>query len=75
MSRDQIEEILARVRTWPADWQEDAVSMLLAMEKDLADPYELTEEEERDLDAAAARADRCEFVSPEEVEAFFSRFR
>jgi predicted transcriptional regulator len=75
MSRDQIEEILARVRTWPADWQEDAVSMLLAMEKDLANPYELTEEEERDLDAGVAEADRGEFVPDEEVEAFFARFR
>ena len=75
MSRDQIEEILARVRTWPEDWQDYAASMLLAMEKDLANPYELTEDEERDLDAAAARADRGESVPPEEVEAFFSRFR
>jgi hypothetical protein len=73
MTREQIEAVFERVRAWPEDRQEDALSVLLAMEKNLENSYELSEEEEKDLDAAVARADRGEFVPAEEIEAFFAR--
>lgn len=75
MTKEQIEAVFERVRAWPQDWQEDAISVLLALEKDFENPYELTEEDERDLDAGLAEADRGEFVPDEEIEAFFARFR
>jgi len=75
MTKEQIEAVFERVRAWPEDWQEDAISVLLALEKDFENPYELTEEEECDLDAGLAEAERGEFVPDEEIEAFFARFR
>jgi hypothetical protein len=75
MTKEQIEAVFERVRAWPEDWQEDAIFVLLALEKDFEKPCELTEEEERDLDAGLAEADRGEFVPDEEIEAFFARFR
>jgi predicted transcriptional regulator len=74
MTKEQIEEILNRVRTWPADLQEDAVRMLLAMEATDAEPLELTPEEIADLEEALAEADRGEFATEEEVKAVFRRY-
>lgn len=75
MTRDQIEAILERVRTWPPERQEDAANMLLAMEAEGTTPYELSEEELRDLEEGLREADRGEFATDEEVAAVFARFR
>jgi hypothetical protein len=75
MTKEQIEEIFARVRTWPIERQEDAASILLRMEEQGIEPYELDEDERREIEAALAEADRGEFASDEEVEAVFNRYR
>ena len=75
MTREQIEEVFARVRTWPVERQEDAAAMLLLMEKQGVDAYELTEEELADLEEAEREAERGEFASDEEVRALFDRYR
>ena len=74
MTKEQIDEILNRVRTWPTDLQEDAARMLLAMEAS-DEPLELTPEEIADLEEALAEADRGEFATEEEVQAVFRRYK
>jgi predicted transcriptional regulator len=75
MTREQIEAVLARVRTWPIERQEDAARMLMTMEKIGLEPYILSDEERADLKEALAEADRGEFATDEEVEAVFARCR
>lgn len=75
MTRDQIDAILDRVRSWPPERQEDAANMLLAMEAEGTEPYELSEEERLDLEEGLREADRGEFATEEEVAAVFARFR
>jgi hypothetical protein len=73
MTKEQIESILERVRTWPLQRQEDAAQMLLAMEEAGTGIYVLSPEEEAEIDEALAECDRGEFASDEEVKAFFAR--
>lgn len=75
MTRDQIDAILERVRTWPPERQEDAANILLAMEAEGTAPYELSEEERLDLEEGLREVERGEIASDEEVHAFFARFR
>ena len=75
MTKDQIEAVLDRVRTWPIERQEDAAAMLLRMEQQGLEPYEFTAEERREIEEAQAEAERGEFATDEEVEAVFNQFR
>ena len=70
MTKQDIEAIFDRVKTWPLSRQEDAVRMLLLMEQQGLGPYVLSPEEERDLDEAEAGG----IASDEEVRAAFARF-
>ena len=75
MTKEQIEQIFERVRTWPPERQEDAAQMLLRMEEQNVEPYELTEEELADLEEAEKEAEREEFATDEEMKALFDRYR
>ncbi|HEX8166708.1 MAG TPA: hypothetical protein VF601_13085 [Beijerinckiaceae bacterium] len=75
MTKEQIEQIFERVRTWPPERQEDAAQMLLRMEEQGIEPYKLDEDERREIEAALAEAERGEFANDEEVEAVFNRYR
>lgn len=75
MTKEQIESVLERVRSWPAARQEDAVQVLLAMEAQGAKPYVLSEEERADIDAALDELARGEVAREEDVAAVFNRYR
>jgi predicted transcriptional regulator len=75
MTKEQIENVLERVRTWPQSRQEDAAQVLLAMEAQDVGPYRLSEEERADIEAALAEIDRGEIASDAEVAAVFNRYR
>lgn len=75
MTREQIDSILERVRTWPEARQEDAALLLLAMEGQDMNLYRLSEEERADIDEALEEMARGEVASDEEVAAVFNRFR
>jgi predicted transcriptional regulator len=75
MTKEQIEQIFERVRTWPPERQEDAVQMLLRMEEQGVEPYKLDEDERREIEAALAEAARGEFATDEEMKALFDRYR
>jgi len=75
MTKEQIDEILDRVRTWPIERQEDAAAILLTMEEQDSAVYDLSEEELAEIDLALEEADRGEFATDEEMKALFDRYR
>ena len=75
LTRAEVDAIIERVRSWPEEKREEAALILLALEEQDGQPYELSEEEERDLDEALEEEARGEFATEEEVEAFFKRHR
>ena len=75
MTKEQIEQILERVRTWPAERQEDAAAILLEMEQQDSSFYELSDEELAEIEVALEEADRGEFATDEEMKALFDRYR
>ena len=64
MTKEQIESVLNRVFSWPPERQEDAVRMLLDMEKQDSHEIELSDEERADLHLAAAEH-YCEARGPD----------
>jgi hypothetical protein len=75
MTKEQIDAIFERVRTWPLERQEDAAQILLRMEEQNKLFEHLTEEDWADLEEALAEAEREEPVPDEEVRALFDRYR
>jgi hypothetical protein len=75
MTKQQIDAIFERVRTWPLERQEDAARTLLRMERQNGALDHLTGEDWADLDEALAEAEREEPVPDEEVRALFDRYR
>lgn len=75
MTKQEIEAVFERVRTWPEHRQEDVVNILLEMERQGTDLYVLSEEEKADLEVAEREIERGEVASEEEVQAVLSRFR
>ena len=75
MNKAQIDSILDRVRTWPADRQEDAARVLLAMEGQNTGVYRLSDEERAEIRAALDEVERGEVASDDEVAAVFNRHR
>jgi predicted transcriptional regulator len=75
MTKDQIDAVLDRVRTWPPERQEDAVRVLLRMEEAGTEVYQLSEEELADIEEGLKEIERGEVATEEEVAALFSRIR
>jgi hypothetical protein len=73
MTRDQIDAVLDRVRSWPQARQEDAVQLLLAMEAQDSSTYVPSAEEEADIDAALEEAARRDIASDAEIAAVLTR--
>lgn len=75
MTKAEIDAVFERVRTWPPERQEDAVRLLLEMEAQGTEVYELSPEELADIEEGMAEVRRGEFATDEEVAAMFDRFR
>jgi predicted transcriptional regulator len=75
MTKDQIDAVFERVRTWPQERQEDAARVLLQMESAGTELYELSEEESADIEEGLKEIERGEVATDEEVAALFSRIR
>ncbi len=75
MTKEQIEQIFERVRTWPLERQQDAAEMLLRMEEQNTYVYELSDEELAEIEEAEAEAERGEFATDEEMKALFDHYR
>ena len=75
MTKEQIDSILDRVRTWPESRQEDAALMLLAMEAQDTDAYRLSDEERLDIEQSLEEIAHGEVATDQEVAAVFNRYR
>jgi predicted transcriptional regulator len=68
-----IDALIERVTTWPEAAQEEAVDSLLSIEARHLGIYRTSPEERAAILRGLAQADRGEFVSDEEMAAFFKR--
>ena len=75
MTKTEIDAVLDRVRTWPAEKQEDAVRVLLEIEAEGIGFYELSEEELADIEEGLKEIERGEVATDEQVAAMFNRAR
>ena len=75
MTKDQIDAVLDRVKTWPPERQEDAVRVLLRMEEAGTELYQLSDDERAAIEEGMAQARKGEFATDEEVAAVFNRYR
>jgi predicted transcriptional regulator len=73
MTKDQINDVLERVRTWPEEQQAYAVEVLLAIEAQQGELLRVSDEEWAAIQEGSAQAERGEFVSDEEMAAFWKR--
>lgn len=72
MKKDQITAVLERVRSWPAERQEDAARLLLEMEAQDTSPYRLTDEQVAEIRRRRAKPDP-KYVSLAEARRRFRR--
>jgi predicted transcriptional regulator len=75
MTKTEIDAVLDRVRTWPPERQEDAARILLEMEAQGTEVYQLSEEELADIEEGLKEIERSEVATDEEVAALFNRAR
>ena len=73
MTKEQIEAVFERVKSWPEDRRERAAGMLLELEQFGEKLWPLTDEERADLEEALREMDRGEVATDEEVAAAFRR--
>jgi hypothetical protein len=70
-----MEKALASVRSWPAEQQDEAAEILLALDRLGTGSYHASDAELRAVDEAMAQVERGEYATEAEVEAAFARFR
>jgi predicted transcriptional regulator len=71
----KLKDILQRVDTCPEEAQEEAALLLLALEQEYAEPYELSDEECKAIDRGLEDARHGRFATDEQVAAVFNRYR
>jgi len=73
VTKEQINAVLEAIRSWPPEDQEELVDIARAIEARRAGVYVMTEEEQAAVREGLAEADRGEFVSDEDMKAFWKR--
>jgi predicted transcriptional regulator len=73
MTKEQIAEVFNRVRSWPEERQAYAAEILLLLEAQNQSPAPVSEEEWKAIQEGNAQAERGEFVSDEDMAAFYKR--
>jgi predicted transcriptional regulator len=71
----RLKDILERVQSWPEAAQENAVDLLLALEREYAEPYQATDEELAAIDRGLRDVAEGRFATDAEVEAVFAKHR
>jgi len=73
MTKEQIAAVLDRVRTWPEERQAYAAEILELLEAQDQIPVPVSDDEWQAIQEGNAQAERGEFVSDEEMAAFYKR--
>jgi predicted transcriptional regulator len=68
-----LEQAMEAVSVLPDDLQDELARALLQLAGVEQPPYQLTPEEEADIDASLAEAERGEFATDEEVRAMWAK--
>ena len=73
MTKEQLNAVLEDVRSWPEEDQEELVEIARAIEARRTGVYVMTDQERAAVHEGLAQAERGEFVSDEDMEAFWER--
>ena len=73
MTREQIAAVLDRVRTWPEERQAYAAELLVLLEAQTQSAIPVSDDEWNAIQEGNAQAERGEFVSDEDMAAFYKR--
>jgi hypothetical protein len=73
MNGEEITAVLDRVRTWPEERQACAAEILMLLEAQNQSPEPLSDEEWEAIQEGNAQAERREFVSDEDMAAFYKQ--
>ena len=71
----KLKDIIERVDSWPEEAQEEAAQLLLALEQEYAEPYELSDGELEAIDRGLRDAAEGRFATDEQVEKVFAKHR
>jgi hypothetical protein len=71
----ELKRVIDRVETWPQEVQEEAVEILLAIERGHSARYRLSEDDRAALARSAQDVREGRFVPDEQVTEFFERNR
>lgn len=69
----RLETLLERVATWSEEAQAEFARVIVEIERQQSDVYRLSDDERAAIEEGLAQADRGEFVSEEDMAAFFKR--
>jgi hypothetical protein len=73
MTKEQVDNVLRRVRAWPEEDQEELAEVAREIEARRTGVYVMTDEERAAVREGSAQAARGEFVSDEEMLAFWKK--
>ena len=71
----KLKDLIERVGTWPEEAQEEALQLLLALEQEYAEPYELSPDDRAAIDRSLEDMREGRFATDEQVAAVFGRYR
>ncbi len=69
----KLRDLIGRIETWPA--REEAAELLLALEREYAEPYELSPEDRAAIDRSLEEMREGGFATDEQVPKVFGRKR
>jgi hypothetical protein len=71
----KLKDIIGRIEAWPAEAQEEAAELLLALEHEYAEPYELSPEDKAAIDRSLKEMREGRLATDERVSMVFGRDR
>jgi hypothetical protein len=76
MKTKRLSDVLERVESWPAEWQEQLANIALDIDAGLkGGVYDPTPDELAGIDRGLRDAEQGRFATDDEVEAAFAKFR
>jgi predicted transcriptional regulator len=73
MTKEQVQAVLENVRFWPQEDQEELAELAREIEARRKGVYVMNDEERAAVEEGLAQARRGEFVSDEEMDAFWKK--
>lgn len=69
----KLKDLIGRIETWPEAAQEEAAELLLALEQEYAEPYELSPKDRAAIDRSLEDMREGRFATDEQVSKVFGR--